>query len=50
MDIQKIHNMFSDKYFCNMKKMRYKYPDDMADFISTLKEFYYKSLPIYDFD
>lgn len=50
MDIQKFHNMFSDKYFCNMKKMRYKYPDDMAAFISTLKEFYYKPLPIYDFD
>lgn len=50
MDIQKFHNMFSDKYFCNMKKMGYKYPNDMADFISTLKEFYYKPLPIYDFD
>lgn len=30
--------------------MGYKYPNDMADFISTLKEFYYKPLPIYDFD
>lgn len=50
MDIQKFHNMFSDKYFCNMKKMWYKYPDDVSDFISTLKEFYYKPLPIYDFD
>lgn len=50
MDIQKFHNMFSDKYFCNMKKMGYKYPADVDDFILTLKEFYYKPLPIYDFD
>lgn len=50
MDTQKFHNMFSDKYFCNMKKLGYKYPDEVADFISTLKNFYYKPLPIYDFD
>lgn len=50
MNIQKFYSMFSDRYFCNMKKLGYKYPNDIADFVSILKEFYYKPLPIYDFD
>lgn len=49
MDIQKFHNMFNDKHFCDLKKMQYKYPNDMGDFISALKDMYYKSLPICDF-
>lgn len=50
MDIQNFHNMLNDKYFCNMKKMQYKYPNDMPDFISALKDMYYKPLPVCDFD
>lgn len=49
MDIQKFHNMFNDKHFCDLKKMQYKYPNDMGDFVSALKDMYYKSLPICDF-
>ncbi len=49
MDIQKFHNMFNDKHFCDLKRMQYKYPNDMGDFISALKDMYYKSLPICDF-
>lgn len=50
MDIQKFHNMFNDKHFCDLKKMQYKYPNDIVDYASALKEMYYKSLPICDFD
>lgn len=49
MDIQKFHNMFNDKHFCDLKKMQYKYPNDMGDFISALKDMYYKPLNICDF-
>lgn len=49
MDIQKFHEMFNDKYFCDLKKMQYKYSDDMDAFISALKDMYYKSLPVCDF-
>lgn len=49
MDIQKFHNMFNDKHFCDLKKMQYKYPNDMGDFISALKDMYYKPLSICDF-
>lgn len=49
MYIQKFYNMFNDKHFCDLKKMQYKYPNDMGDFISALKDMYYKSLPICDF-
>lgn len=49
MDIQKFHNMFNDKHFCNMKKMQYKYPNDVAEFVSVLKDMYYKPLSICDF-
>lgn len=49
MDIQKFHNMFNDKHFCDLKKMQYKYTNDIGDFISALKDMYYKPLPICDF-
>lgn len=41
--------MFNDRHFCDLKKLQYKYPDDMADFISALKDMYYNPLPIFDF-
>lgn len=49
MDIQKFYEMFNDKHFCDLKKMQYKYSDDMDAFISALKDMYYKSLPVCDF-
>ena len=50
MDIKKFHNMFNDKHFCDLKKIQYKYPDDIAEFITVLNDMYYKSLPVCDFD
>lgn len=50
MDVRKFHDMINDRHFCDLKKMQYKYHDDMADFISVLKDIYYKPLPICDFN
>lgn len=49
MDIRTFHSMFNDKHAFNMRRMGYKYPDDIDDFISVLKDMYYKPLPLPDF-
>lgn len=50
MDVQKFHSMLNDKHFCNMKKMQFKYPDDITDFISLLKDISFCKLPLCDFN
>ena len=50
MDIQSFHNMFNDKHFCDLKKMQYKYTNDIQDLIENLKSLYLKPIPIFDFN
>lgn len=49
MDAIKFSKMLSDKHIINLKKLKYKYPDNFEDFISVLKSSCYESLPIKDF-
>jgi len=50
MDAIKFSEMLSDKHIIDLKKLKYKYPDDFSDFISVLKSSCYESLPIKDFN
>lgn len=49
MDAVKFSKMLSDKHIINLKKLKYKYPDDFDDFMSVLKALYYEKLPINNF-
>lgn len=50
MDVKLFAAMFSDRHFTDCKKMKYKYPDDIDEFLSLLAELFYKPLPLPDFD
>lgn len=50
MDIKIFTKMLKDKHFTDYQKMNYKYGDDFNAFLQTLKELYYKTLPLLDFD
>lgn len=50
MDIQLFTKILKDKSFYDYKKMKYKYAEDFSDFLDTLKDLYYKELPLCDFD
>lgn len=50
MDIKVFAEMFKDKHFTDYQKMEYKYGEKFVDFLQTLAELYYKSLPLCDFD
>lgn len=50
MDIKIFTKMLKDKAFTDYKKMQYKYGSDFKDFLETLKDLYYKELPLSDFD
>ncbi len=50
MDAALFAQMLSDKKIINLKKLSYKYPQaDLPEFISLLKQGFYKSLPLKDF-
>lgn len=50
MEIRKFNMMLNDRHFCDFRKLQYKYPEDMNDFIETLKEMYFREIPVSDFD
>ena len=50
MEIKLFTKILSDKHFTEYKQLNYKYGKDFNDFLQTLEEFYYKKLPILDFD
>ena len=50
MDISIFTKMLSDKFFTDLKKLKYKYPNDFDSFLKTLKDLYYKEIPIKAFD
>ena len=50
MDIQLFTKILKEKSFYDYKKMKYKYAEDFSDFLDTLKDLYYKELPLCDFD
>lgn len=49
MDITLFTKILRDKHFCNYEKLRYKYINDFDEFLYTLKELYYVTLPLSDF-
>lgn len=49
MDLKKFNQIFNDKHMSSLKKLKYKYSADFEEFISILKELYFKELPLYDF-
>ena len=50
MDIKVFSKMLKDKHFTDYSKMKYKYAESFDDFLHTLEDLYYKSLPLYDFE
>lgn len=50
MNISKFSTMLNDKYFCNLKKLKYKYPAEFDEFLSAYKELYLKSVSLRDFN
>ena len=50
MDIKTFTKMLKDKHFLDYQKMKYKYSDDFNEFLRTLNELYYKTLPLLDFN
>lgn len=50
MDVQLFQQMFNDKYFFCLRKLKYKYPDDYDAFIDNIKEFYFSTIPLTDFN
>lgn len=50
MDALKFSEMLSDKHITNLKKLKYKYPNDFEEFINILKSSFYEKLPLNDFD
>lgn len=41
--------MLTEKHFTNYEKLKYKYGDNFASFLSTLEKLYYRPLPLSDF-
>ncbi len=50
MNISKFTTILNDKYFCNLKKLKYKYSEDFDEFLSIFKEMYLKSVDLSDFN
>lgn len=50
MDIKVFTKILKDKHFTDYQKMSYKYAEDFKNFLETLEELYYKTLPLPDFD
>ena len=50
MDIKVFSKMLKDKHFTDYSKMKYKYAERFDDFLHTLEDLYYKSLPLHDFE
>ena len=50
MDIKKFTEMFQDKHFTDYQKIQHKYGEDFEEFLQSLEELYYISLPLSDFD
>lgn len=50
MEVLKFTNMLTDRSFPELKRLKYKYPGDFADFLTTLKKLYYKDIPLRAFD
>ena len=48
MNIELYSKMVRDKDFLNLKKMKYKYPNDFDDFLNALKSLAYRTLPLKD--
>lgn len=51
MDALLFTKMLSDPYVTDLRKLGYQYPQaDMAEFISLLKDGFYKYVPLKDFN
>lgn len=49
MDIIKFSKILNDKNFYNLNKLKYKYPEDIKEFIKILNNSFYTVLPLKDF-
>lgn len=49
MDIKHFTEMLRDKHFYDLNKMKYKYNEDIGEFLENLKELYYKEIPLHGF-
>ena len=49
MNVVDFTKFLNDKHFYNLKKLKYKYPENFNEFLNCLKELYYKPLSIADF-
>lgn len=50
MNISKFITILNDKYFCNLKKLKYKYSADFDEFLNLFKELYLKPVELLDFN
>ncbi len=50
MDINTFTKIFRDKHFVDYQKLKYKYDKDFDMFLQTLKNLFYKNIPLNDFD
>lgn len=49
MNISKFTTILNDKYFCNLKKLKYKYSEDFDEFLNLFKEVCLKPVELPDF-
>ncbi len=50
MEIEIFTKILTDNNFTDYKKMQHKYPTHFSEFLKALAEFYYKPLPLFDFE
>ncbi len=50
MNISDFTTILNDKYFCNLKKLKYKYSADFDEFLTLFKEMYLKPVELLDFN
>jgi len=50
MEVRLFARMLGDKHCFDYKRLKYKYPASMDEFLKTLEELYYQRLPLPDFE
>jgi Fic family protein len=50
MNISEFTTILNDKHFCNLKKLKYKYPVLFDEFLSEFKKLYLKPIELLDFN
>lgn len=50
MEVERFAEMLRDRHFTDLKKLRYKYPEDFDAFLAALRATCWRELPIADFE